>query len=72
VDRVLRQLKEARQLSSVRNPRGLVTEIFKDIAIGAGIALHRGSPGFPIHRTPEFMPQKIPGDRGRSPRWVSE
>jgi hypothetical protein len=39
VDRALGQLKEARQLSSVRNPGGLLTKIFKDIAIEAGIAL---------------------------------
>jgi hypothetical protein len=40
VERGLGQLKEARQLSSVRNPGGLLTKIFKDIAIEAGIALH--------------------------------
>jgi hypothetical protein len=72
VDRALGQLKEASQLSSIRNPGGLLTKIFKDIATEAGIALRYGSPGFPIHRTPEFMPRKIPGVRGRSPRWVSE
>ena len=32
VERALGQLKEARQLSSVRNPGGLLTKIFKDIA----------------------------------------
>jgi len=40
VDRALGQLKEARQLSSIRNPGGLLTKIFKDIASEAGIALH--------------------------------
>ena len=40
VDRTLGQLKEARQLSSIRNPGGLLTKIFKDIAIEAGITLH--------------------------------
>jgi hypothetical protein len=40
VDRALGQLKEGRQLSSVRNPAGLLTKIFKDIATEAGIALH--------------------------------
>ena len=40
VDRALGQLKEARQLSSDRNPVGLLTKIFKGIAIEAGIALH--------------------------------
>ena len=40
VDRALGQLKEARQLSSIRNPGGLLTKIFKDIAAEAGIALH--------------------------------
>ena len=40
VDRALGQLKEARQLSSVRNPGGLLTKIFKDIATEAGTALH--------------------------------
>jgi hypothetical protein len=40
VDRALGQLKDARQLSSVRNPGGLLTKIFKDIATEAGIALH--------------------------------
>src|SRR5262249_45065503 len=40
VDRALGQLKEARQLSEVRNPGGLLTKIFKDIAEEAGIALH--------------------------------
>jgi len=40
VDRALGQLKEARQLSSVRNPGGLLTKIFKDIANEAGIGLH--------------------------------
>ena len=39
VDRALGQLEEARQLSSVRNPGGLLTKIFKDIATEAGIAL---------------------------------
>jgi hypothetical protein len=38
--RTLGQLKEARQLSSVRNPGGLLTKTFKDIASEAGIALH--------------------------------
>jgi hypothetical protein len=40
VDRALGQLKEARQFSSARNPGGLFTKIFKDIAIEAGFALH--------------------------------
>jgi hypothetical protein len=40
VKRALGQLKEARQLSSVRNPGGLLTTILKDIAIEAGFALH--------------------------------
>ena len=40
VDRALGQLKEARQLSSVRNPGGLLTKILKDIAIEADFALH--------------------------------
>jgi hypothetical protein len=40
VDRALGQLKEARQLSSIRNPGGRLTKIFKDIATEAGIALH--------------------------------
>ena len=40
MDRVLGQLKEARQLSSVRNPGGLLTKVFKGIAIEAGIALY--------------------------------
>jgi hypothetical protein len=40
VDRALGQLKETRQLSSVRNPGGLLTKVFKDFAIEAGIALH--------------------------------
>ena len=40
VDRALGQLKEARQLSSVRNPGGLLTKIFKGIATEAGITLH--------------------------------
>jgi hypothetical protein len=40
VDRALGQLKEARQLSSDRNPVGLLTKIFKGIAYEAGIALH--------------------------------
>jgi hypothetical protein len=40
VDRALGQLKEAPQLSSARNPSGLLTKIFKDITTEAGIALH--------------------------------
>ena len=40
MDRSLGQLKEARQLSSVRNLGGLLTKILKDIATEAGIALH--------------------------------
>ena len=40
VERALGQLKEARQLSSDRNPVGLLTKIFKGIAYEAGIALH--------------------------------
>jgi hypothetical protein len=40
VDWALGQLKEARQLSSVRNPGDLLTKVFKDIAIEAGIAIH--------------------------------
>jgi hypothetical protein len=40
VDRALGQLKEARQLSSIRSPGGRLTKIFKDIATEAGIALH--------------------------------
>ena len=40
VDRALSQLKEVRQLSPIRNPSGLLTKIFKDIATEAGIALH--------------------------------
>ena len=40
VDRALGQLKEARQLSSVRNAGGLLTKIFKNIATEAGIVLH--------------------------------
>ncbi len=40
VDRALGQLKEARQLGQVRNPGGLLTKIFKDIAEAQGIVLH--------------------------------
>jgi hypothetical protein len=40
VDRALSQLKEVRQLSSIRNPGGLLTKILKDIATEAGIVLN--------------------------------
>ena len=40
VDRALGQLKEARQLNQIRNPGGLLTKIFKDLAKEAGIVLH--------------------------------
>jgi hypothetical protein len=39
VDRALGQLKEARQRNRVRNPGGLLTKIFKDIAAEAGVSL---------------------------------
>jgi hypothetical protein len=39
VDRGLGQLREARQSVHVRNPGGLLTKIFKDLAAEAGIAL---------------------------------
>jgi hypothetical protein len=39
VDRALGQLKEARGLTKVKNPGGLLTKIFKDIAAEAGITL---------------------------------
>ena len=39
VDRGLGLLKEARQGTVVRNPGGLLTKIFKDIASEAGTAL---------------------------------
>jgi hypothetical protein len=37
--RALGQLREARGLAHVRNPGGLLTKIFKDIAREQGIAL---------------------------------
>lgn len=40
VDRALGQLKEARHLYQVKNPGGLLTKIFKDIATEAGIVLN--------------------------------
>ena len=39
VDRRLGLLKEARQAGAVRNPGGLLTKFFKDIAAEAGDAL---------------------------------
>jgi hypothetical protein len=39
VDRALGQLKEAVQFGGVKNPGGLLTKIFKDIAREAGVAL---------------------------------
>jgi len=35
-------LKEARQLSHVKNPGGLLTKIFKDLAKEAGVVLKSG------------------------------
>jgi hypothetical protein len=40
VDRALGQLKEARQLGSVRNPSALLTKIFKDLASEYQVTLH--------------------------------
>ncbi len=40
VDRALGQLKEAREMGQVRNPGGLLTKIFKDIAEESGVVLH--------------------------------
>jgi hypothetical protein len=40
VERALGQLKEARQLSSIRNPGGLLYKILNAIAIEADFALH--------------------------------
>ncbi|MFO0809053.1 MAG: hypothetical protein U0746_10550 [Gemmataceae bacterium] len=40
VGRALGQLKEARQLTHVKNPGGLLTKIFKDIAAESGVSLN--------------------------------
>lgn len=39
VDRALGQLREARSAQAVRNPGGLLTKIFKDLAAEAGVTL---------------------------------
>jgi hypothetical protein len=39
VDRALGQLKEATSLTRIRNPGGLLTKIFKDIATDIGVAI---------------------------------
>ncbi len=40
IDRALGRLKEASQTGQVRNPGGLLTTVFKEIAAEAGVALN--------------------------------